>query len=106
MLERFKKQTAVYPLGNGDAWNFANSTGAVSTAPRANSVIVFQPGQNGAGNRGHVAWVEQVSGNQIQIAEMDFEGRRPRSGGRRLRHLGPRRLPGGHLERRRGFRLR
>jgi surface antigen len=75
-LERFHQATGVYPLGYGDAWNFANSTGAngwtVSNTPRVRSVAVFQPGANGAGSYGHVAWVEQVSGNQIQVAEMNY----------------------------------
>jgi surface antigen len=75
-LERFHQATGVYPLGNGDAWNFANSTGAngwtVSTTPRVRSVAVFPPGVNGAGPLGHVSWVEKVNGSQIYVAEMNF----------------------------------
>ncbi|MDQ1247563.1 MAG: hypothetical protein QG597_1933 [Actinomycetota bacterium] len=76
ILKRFHQATGVYPLSYGDAWNFAKSTGAngwtVSSTPRVRSVAVFQPGTNYAGGYGHVAWVEQVSGNQIQVAEMNY----------------------------------
>jgi surface antigen len=44
----------------------------VSAVPRINSMVVFQPGDNGAGaGTGHIAWVEQVSGQRIYIAEMN-----------------------------------
>jgi surface antigen len=35
-------------------------------------MAVFQPGDNGASAQyGHIAWVEQVSGNRIYIGEMN-----------------------------------
>jgi surface antigen len=44
----------------------------VSATPRINSTAVFQPGDNGAGaGTGHAAWVEQISGGRIYIAEMN-----------------------------------
>ena len=53
VLDRFQKKSGVYPLGYDDAWNFANSTGrngwSVGSTPRVDSVVVFQPGDNGAG---------------------------------------------------------
>lgn len=76
VLDRFYKQAGVYPQVSGNADNFANSAGqsgwTVSDAPRVGSIAVFQPGMNGAGDVGHVAWVESISGNQITISEMNF----------------------------------
>lgn len=75
-LERFHQYTGVYPKAFGDARYLATGAAAsgwaTGTTPRINSLVVFQPGQNGAGApTGHVAWVEQVSGNQIYIGEMN-----------------------------------
>lgn len=76
-LDRFKKFTGVYPKAFGDAKYLASSAAsngwATGSVPRVNSMVVFQPGQNGAGAQyGHVAWVEQVSGDRIYVAEMNF----------------------------------
>ena len=75
-LDRFHQYTGVYPRAFGDARYLATGAAAsgwaTGTTPRINSLVVFQPGQNGAGSpTGHVAWVEQVSGNQIYIGEMN-----------------------------------
>ena len=75
-MERFHQYTGVYPRAFGDARYLATGAAAsgwaTGTTPRINSLVVFQPGQNGAGSpTGHVAWVEQVSGNQIYIGEMN-----------------------------------
>ncbi|MGX6608529.1 CHAP domain-containing protein [Micromonosporaceae bacterium Da 78-11] len=75
-LDRFHQFTGVYPKAFGDARYLATGAAAsgwtVSSLPRINSLVVFQPGQNGAGApTGHVAWVEQVSGDRIYIAEMN-----------------------------------
>jgi surface antigen len=76
-LDRFKKFTGVYPKAFGDAKYLASSAASngwsVGKVPRVDSLVVFQPGQNGAGAQyGHVAWVEQVSGDRIYVAEMNF----------------------------------
>ena len=75
-LDRFHQLTGVYPKALGDAKYLASSAAAngwtVSTLPAVNSLVVFQPGQNGAAApTGHAAWVEQLSGDRIYIAEMN-----------------------------------
>jgi surface antigen len=51
----------------------------VVATPEVDSVAVFEPGMNGAGQYGHVAWVTRVSDGQITISEMDayFNGGGP-----------------------------
>ncbi|WP_030435709.1 CHAP domain-containing protein [Actinoplanes subtropicus] len=76
VMDRFHQMTGVYPKAFGDARYLASGAAAsgwtVSDRPRVNSIAIFQPGQNGAGGpTGHAAWVEQVSGGQIYIAEMN-----------------------------------
>jgi len=76
VMDRFHQMTGVYPKAFGDARYLATGAAAsgwtVSSKPRVNSIAIFQPGQNGAGGpTGHAAWVEQISGNQIYIAEMN-----------------------------------
>lgn len=45
----------------------------VGSEPVAGAIVVFQPGQYGAGRPyGHVAYVESVSGSQIRISEMNW----------------------------------
>jgi surface antigen len=75
-LNRFHEATGVYPRAIGDARLLATRAAAggwaVGSAPRVDSLVVFQPGQNGASAPyGHAAWVEQVSGDRIYIAEMN-----------------------------------
>ena len=43
----------------------------VTSTPSVDSIAVFQPGENGAGSVGHVAWVTSVSGSSITISEMN-----------------------------------
>jgi surface antigen len=63
---------------NGDAKYWAtNASGhrwAIGSIPRIGSMVVFQPGKNGAGWHGHVAWVTEVypSSNKITIRETNF----------------------------------
>ncbi|GIF38982.1 CHAP domain-containing protein [Actinoplanes xinjiangensis] len=76
-LDRFHKLTGVYPKAFGDAKYLAASAAsngwAVGSVPKADSLVIFQGGQNGASAQyGHAAWVEKVSGNQIYVAEMNF----------------------------------
>lgn len=76
VMDRFHQMTGVYPKAFGDARYLASGAAAsgwtVSGKPRVNSIAIFQPGQNGAGApTGHAAWVEQINGNQIYIAEMN-----------------------------------
>lgn len=75
-VDRFHRLTGVYPKALGDAKYLAASAAAngwtVGSLPRVNSLAVFQPGQNGAAApTGHAAWVEQVSGDRIYVAEMN-----------------------------------
>ena len=75
-LDRFHQLTGVYPKAFGDARLVGTSAAAhgwtVSATPRVDSIAIFQPGDNGAaGGTGHAAWVEQVSGNRIYVAEMN-----------------------------------
>jgi surface antigen len=75
-LDRFHQLTGVYPKAFGDAKYLATGAAAsgwtVSATPLVNSIVVFQPGQNGAAApTGHAAWVEQVSGDRVYIAEMN-----------------------------------
>jgi surface antigen len=64
------------PANSGNAkylaTNAAYNGWAVSSTPRVNSIAVFQPGANGAGAVGHVAWVTSVSGPYITVSEMNF----------------------------------
>ena len=59
--------------GNAEYWaqNAAHNGWTVTATPSVDSVAVFQPGQNGAGSVGHVAWVTSVSGGSITIYEMN-----------------------------------
>jgi surface antigen len=64
------------PADNGNArylaTNAAYNSWALSSTPRVNSIAVFQPGTNGAGTAGHVAWVTGTSGPYITVSEMNF----------------------------------
>jgi surface antigen len=75
-LDRFHQKTGVYPKAVGDARYLATGAAAsgwtVGDVPRVDSMVIFQPGQNGAGTpTGHAAWVEQVDGARIYVAEMN-----------------------------------
>jgi surface antigen len=64
------------PANNGNAMYLATNAAyngwTVSSTPQVNSIAVFQPGANGAGTAGHVAWVTSVSGPYITVSEMNF----------------------------------
>jgi surface antigen len=64
------------PANNGNAMylaaNAAYNGWAISSTPHVNSIAVFQPGVNGAGSAGHVAWVTGISGAYITVSEMNF----------------------------------
>jgi surface antigen len=63
------------------ATNAADNGWTVTSTPRVDSIAVFQPGVNGAfPPAGHVAWVIAVSGSQITVTEMNFEGGSPPGG--------------------------
>jgi surface antigen len=73
------------PANNGNAKYWATNAGhngwTVTSTPRVDSIAVFQPGANGAfPPDGHVAWVTAVSGSQITVTEMNFEGGSPPGG--------------------------
>ncbi len=66
-----------YPVGWGNADNFpgnARATGfTVSSVPRANSIAFMPPyGPGGAGEVGHVAWVESVSGGTVVVSQYNY----------------------------------
>ncbi len=60
--------------GNAMFWgeNAQSHGWTITTQPQVNSIVVFQPGIDGAGSVGHVAWVSAVSGTNISVSEMDF----------------------------------
>lgn len=69
-------ETGRYPVGWGNADNFPGNASAagftVSYTPHANSIVYFPPGVNGAGEVGHVGWVEAVSGNTITVSQYNY----------------------------------
>lgn len=62
----------------GNAGNWYTSAQArgipTGTTAVAGAIVVFAPGQDGAGHYGHVAYVESVNGNSITISEAHFSG--------------------------------
>jgi hypothetical protein len=61
-------------LGNAKDWgnNAANQGYQVNATPELHALVVFQPNVDYADKTyGHVAFVEQVSGNRIQISEQN-----------------------------------
>ena len=77
--EQFKAYSGVYPALTGDALNWYKSgkaTGWSTTLDaQANSIVVFQPGIQGAKGVGHVGWVEKTEkradGLYIYVYEMN-----------------------------------
>lgn len=59
--------------GNAEYWaqNAAHNGWTVTSTPSVDAIAVFQPGQNGAGSVGHVAWVTAITGSTITIYEMN-----------------------------------
>ncbi|MDR2799385.1 MAG: CHAP domain-containing protein [Bifidobacteriaceae bacterium] len=46
---------------------------SVNNSPRVGDILVFQPGQDGAGGYGHVAIVEEIgANNSVRISEMNY----------------------------------
>lgn len=62
--------------GNASGW--ASSAAAagrvVNGQPAVGSVVVFAPGQSGAGALGHVAVVDAVNGDSVSISEGNYAG--------------------------------
>ncbi len=63
-------------IGNASSWLYsARASGlATGSAPRVGAIVVYQPGAQGAGWTGHVAYVTSVSGDgaHFTISEMNF----------------------------------
>jgi surface antigen len=61
-------------VGNASAWAYSARAAGLATGvvPRVGAVVVYQPGAQGAGWVGHVAYVTSVSGNSFTISEMNF----------------------------------
>jgi surface antigen len=80
--ERFKQFSGVYPSisGNAYAWNenAAARGWLVLNSPATQSVVVFEPGVQGASSLGHVAWVDfmqpRSDGTYIHVWEMNWKG--------------------------------
>lgn len=78
----FYANTGVYANtfgpNNGNAMYWAQNAQAhgwtVTTTPQVDSIVVFQPGVDGASSVGHVAWVTAVNGSQITVSEMNVRG--------------------------------
>ncbi len=68
----------VFPGPSGDAARWAESARRadpplqVGTRAKPGAIVVFQPGQEGAGEHGHVAFVESVHGSQMTISEANY----------------------------------
>lgn len=81
--EKWRSATGKYPSWSGNAkeWN-EHATAqkwTVTTVPAPRSVVVFEPGIQGAHKTlGHVAWVNSVSyksdGWYVNVTEMNFTG--------------------------------
>lgn len=63
----YHQLTGFWVPWGGDAWEWANGASAygwnVSSSPHVPSIIVLQPGVQGAGGYGHVAVVTAINGN-------------------------------------------
>ncbi|MDR2748369.1 MAG: CHAP domain-containing protein [Bifidobacteriaceae bacterium] len=61
--------------GNAIDWiSAAKADGySVDNSPRVGDILVFQPGQDGAGGYGHVAVVEEIgANNSVRVSEMNY----------------------------------
>jgi surface antigen len=71
-----------YPALAGNAKDWRSSARAngwtVVDDAQARSIVVFQPGVQGAGSAGHVAWVDSIQrrgdGTYVSITEMNYGG--------------------------------
>lgn len=73
----------LFPGVSGDADNWAESAQRaglqVGSRAKPGAIVVFQPGQEGAGEHGHVAYVESVNGARMTISEANYLNRSPGS---------------------------
>lgn len=75
----------VFPGSAGDARNWAASARradpgfTVGRAAKPGAIVVFQPGQAGAGRFGHVAYVVRVRGSWMTISEANYHHTKPGS---------------------------
>ncbi|HEX5374850.1 MAG TPA: CHAP domain-containing protein [Solirubrobacterales bacterium] len=73
----------VFPGPAGDARNWAESARrakprfSLGTVAKPGAIVVFQPGQAGAGRFGHVAYVERVNASEMTISEANFRNTKP-----------------------------
>ncbi len=80
--ERFKQFSGVYPNIGGNAYQWNENAAAhgwlVLNSPATQSVVVFEPGVQGASSLGHVAWVDYMQprsdGTYIHVWEMNWKG--------------------------------
>jgi len=78
-MQKWFEQYGSYPAVRGNAMDWAASAQAdgwtVVTDPEPRSIVVFQPGVQGASGYGHVAWVNSTSqhfdGVYVNITEMN-----------------------------------
>lgn len=80
--EKWRAATGYYPALSGNAKDWATSAKkqgwSVVADAQAKSIVVFQPGVQGAGGYGHVGWVtstqKRKDGVYITITEMNYAG--------------------------------
>ncbi|HET7739635.1 MAG TPA: CHAP domain-containing protein [Mycobacterium sp.] len=74
-LQKWFQATGSYPAVTGNAKDWPATARAagwtVIDEPQARSLVVFQPGVQGASGDGHVAWVNSTNGVTINITEMN-----------------------------------
>ena len=73
----------LFPGTSGDADHWAQSARRaglqVGSQAKPGAIVVFQPGQEGAGEHGHVAYVQSVNGARMTISEANYLNRPPGS---------------------------
>jgi surface antigen len=76
-VARLRPDLPFFPGSSGDALNWFDAARRrgfpTGTIPRVGSVAVFAPGQYGAGEFGHVAYVKEINGYTITISEANFK---------------------------------
>lgn len=74
-MQMWFQASGSYPALSGNAKDWPASAQAagwtVVDQPQPRSLVVFQPGVQGASPIGHVAWVNSTSGASINITEMN-----------------------------------
>jgi surface antigen len=70
-----KQHTGLYMAVDGDAWQWPDRAAAagwtVGTKPEVNSVVAFPAGSYSS-PVGHVAWVVDVSGDQVRVQDYNW----------------------------------